>query len=112
MSQNISPTTKITTKVTAKIASLSRLKKDPDQAFLDQYTDQLNNVFAYMQELQEINTDEILATDIIEKIDLEQLREDEPDNNQIKYQQTRKNIINNFPQKQGDFLVLPIRIIE
>ncbi len=102
----------ITPQIVKKIASLSRLSSDPDQEFLNKYSDQLSNVLDYLETLQEVDVTGISATQVIAKITLDQLQEDEIDQDQARYQKTRANIIANFPAKQGDLLVIPVRIIE
>lgn len=102
----------ITTSTTVKIASLSRLQSNPDQEFLDKYTTELNNVLDYVTQIQSQNTDGITATDIMQTITIDKLREDEVETDLEKQAKTRKNIIANFPNKKGNLLVLPVRIIE
>jgi aspartyl-tRNA(Asn)/glutamyl-tRNA(Gln) amidotransferase subunit C len=102
----------INSQTVRKIASLSRLKSDPDEQFLSKYSSQLTNVLDYLETLQEVDVTGVSATAVIAKITLDDLQEDQIDPDQDNYQITRTNIIANFPQRQGDLLVIPVRIIE
>lgn len=99
-------------KITKTIADLSRLQSNPDTDFLDKYTEELNNVLDYVTQIQAQDTGNILPTDIMQTIKVDKLREDEPAKDQEKYAKTRANIIAGFPNKKGNLLVLPVRIIE
>lgn len=98
--------------VTTTIASLSRVKSSPDEEFLDKYTGELNSVLDYVTQIQSQDTGDILPTDIMQTISINQLREDEPPKDAQKYARTRSNIIAGMPKRKGDLLELPIRIIE
>jgi aspartyl/glutamyl-tRNA(Asn/Gln) amidotransferase C subunit len=103
--------TLINYQTTTKIANLSRLQSSPSQEFLDKYTTELNNVLDYVTEIQTQDTTGIEATDIMQTITVEQLREDKPPTNLAKYNKTRQNIKAGFPKRKGDLLELPTRII-
>jgi aspartyl-tRNA(Asn)/glutamyl-tRNA(Gln) amidotransferase subunit C len=97
----------ITKDTVAKVAKLARLSSNPDDAFLEKYTGELSSILDYINQLQEVDTDGISPTDGIRTINVNELREDTPPIHQEDYDRIRKNIINNFPNKQGDLLMLP-----
>lgn len=97
----------ITKATVAKVAKLARLSNNPDEAFLDKYTGELSSIIEYINQLQEVDTTGITPTDGIRTIKVNQLREDNEPSNMEEYNRIRQNIINNFPNKQGDLLVLP-----
>jgi aspartyl-tRNA(Asn)/glutamyl-tRNA(Gln) amidotransferase subunit C len=97
----------ITKDTVAKVAKLARLSNNPDEEFLNKYTGELSSIIEYINQLQEVDTTGISPTDGIRTINVSQLREDTPPINMDEYNTIRQNIINNFPNKQGDLLVLP-----
>ena len=90
-----------------KIAFLARLSKDPSPEFLEKYGRELGAILEYMEQLQEFDTSAIDPFSGTRTISVSQLRQDEPTPDQELYQQVRQNIINNFPNRQGDLLVIP-----
>jgi aspartyl/glutamyl-tRNA(Asn/Gln) amidotransferase C subunit len=102
---------KITPALVKKIAFLSRISSNPSDQTLEKYAGELENIVSYIDQLTEVDTTGINATDIIATIKLDDLAEDKPYSDQEKYQRVRQNIINNFPKKQGNLLVLQTRII-
>jgi aspartyl-tRNA(Asn)/glutamyl-tRNA(Gln) amidotransferase subunit C len=97
----------ITQDTVAKVAKLARLSNNPSPEFLTKYTTELSSILDYINQLQEVDTNGVSPTDGIRTIKVSQLREDTPDANQEDYQRVRNNIINNFPNRQGDLLTLP-----
>jgi len=93
--------------IVRKIALLARLSKDPSPEFLEKYGLELGAVLEYMEQLKELDTSGADPFGGVRTIAIDQLRNDEPDQNQNDYLRVRQNIINNFPNKQGDLLVLP-----
>ncbi|MGL4758629.1 MAG: Asp-tRNA(Asn)/Glu-tRNA(Gln) amidotransferase subunit GatC [Patescibacteria group bacterium] len=91
----------------AKVAKLARINNNPDEEFLEKYSKELSSILDYINQLQEVDTSGISPVDGIRTIKINQLREDTPDIDQTKYSRIRRNIINNFPNKQGDLLLLP-----
>lgn len=92
----------------SKIAYLSRLNNQPDQEFLDKYGSELSDVLDYVAELKQVDTSSV--TNMLGSaniVSLSDLAEDEPDISETDYQRIRQNIINNFPDRQGDLLLLP-----
>ena len=90
-----------------KIAFLARLSKNPSPEFLEKYGIELGAVLEYMEQLKEIDTSGIDPFAGVRTITVSELRDDEPVLNIVDYNRIRQNIINNFPNKQGDLLVLP-----
>ena len=91
----------------AKIAYLSRLSHQPGQDFLDKYGQELGAILEYVAQLQEVDTSSVtnlLGTSRV--VTLDALAEDEPwDEGEAG--RIRQNIIDNFPNRQGDLLVVP-----
>jgi len=104
--------TKIDKETVRKIALLSRLSSNPSDEFLEKYANELSNILTYVEELQAVNTEGVLATDIFRTVFIDDLREDVEEKNVQQYQQIRNNIIQNFPKKQGNLLLIPVRIVE
>ncbi len=98
---------KLTKSTVAKIAKLARISSEPDDAFLEKYTSELEAVLTHIEQLKKVDTTGISPFDGIRTINIEDLREDEPEKDTDTYGRIRQNIINNFPNKQGDLLVLP-----
>jgi len=90
-----------------KIAFLARLSKDPSPEFLLKYGIELGAILEYMEQLKELDTSGIDPFAGVRTIEIAALRADEPTNNIVEYNRIRQNIIRNFPNKQGDLLVLP-----
>jgi aspartyl-tRNA(Asn)/glutamyl-tRNA(Gln) amidotransferase subunit C len=98
--------TKLDAAAVKKIAYLARLNQNPDQAFLDKYGDEIGEILGYVQELNEVDTSGIDPLGGSRTIFVFQLRDDEPADSPD-YDRVRTNIINNFPNKQGNLLVVP-----
>lgn len=90
-----------------KIAKLARISSNPSEEFLEKYSKELNSIVEYVGKLKELDTTGISATDGIRTITVSQLREDNPPQDIKEYMRIRQNIINNFPAKQGDLLIVP-----
>jgi aspartyl-tRNA(Asn)/glutamyl-tRNA(Gln) amidotransferase subunit C len=102
----------ITKAVVSKTFNLGRIGKDLPEDVLNKFTDQLGSIVGYVDQLQSVDTTGITSTDIIARISIDQLREDEPEKDQQSASRIRQNIINNFPNKQGNLLLLPLRIVD
>lgn len=102
----------ITKAVVSKTFMLGRIGKDLPEDVLDKFTDQLGSIVGYVDQLQSVDTKGIASTDIIARITIDQLRDDEPELDKDRANRVRTNIINNFPQKQGNLLLLPLRIVD
>jgi aspartyl-tRNA(Asn)/glutamyl-tRNA(Gln) amidotransferase subunit C len=95
-----------------KVGNLSRLFTEIGDSELDKYQSQLSAVLDYADELSKIDTTGFSPHQAIATIGLDDLRVDEVDEDTTTVERIRQNILNNFPARQGDFLQLPIRIIE
>jgi aspartyl-tRNA(Asn)/glutamyl-tRNA(Gln) amidotransferase subunit C len=98
---------KLDAEIVRKIALLARLSKDPSPEFLEKYGLELGAVLEYMEQLKELDTAGIDPFGGARTITIDELRDDTPNTNTQDYLRVRQNIINNFPNKQGDLLVLP-----
>jgi aspartyl/glutamyl-tRNA(Asn/Gln) amidotransferase C subunit len=101
----------ITEETVQKVSNLAMISSNPSEEFKQKYSKELSNFFDYAQDFLEIDTKGILPTDIIKKTTIDNLRLDEPSKNQSEKERIAKNIIQNFPQKQGNFLVIPKKIV-
>jgi aspartyl-tRNA(Asn)/glutamyl-tRNA(Gln) amidotransferase subunit C len=98
---------KLDSSTVKKIAQLAKLSSDPSPEFLDKYGEELGAILEYVDQLQEVDTSDILPTDGLRTIKIADLREDNPPENQENYDRIRVNIISNFPTKNGVLLELP-----
>jgi aspartyl/glutamyl-tRNA(Asn/Gln) amidotransferase C subunit len=89
-----------------KILNLSKLSDNPSDDFITKMMEQLNNFLEYAKDIQKIDVSSVGTFDGIRTIKIDQLREDNEDPDQEKYQRIRQNIINNFPKKQNNLLVI------
>jgi aspartyl/glutamyl-tRNA(Asn/Gln) amidotransferase C subunit len=90
-----------------KIAFLARLCSNPSPEFLEKYGLELGAVLEYMEELKEVDTSKVSVFSGSRIISISDLREDLPHSDTETYARIRQNIIQNFPNRQGDLLVLP-----
>ena len=97
----------ITTNITQKIAKLSHLSVELSDQEVHKYTSQLGAVLEYVEQLQSVDTGKIQALDGIRTCQISDLRPDIVSQDQGDYNRIRQNIIANFPNKQGNLLVLP-----
>lgn len=98
----------ITPAIVAKMAYLARLAKSPQPEFLDKYSRELGAILDYVAELNQVDISQV--TDVIGSarvVTMDDLAADEPEVSPDEYQRIRANIIANFPNKQGDLLILP-----
>jgi aspartyl/glutamyl-tRNA(Asn/Gln) amidotransferase C subunit len=106
------PQSLITKDEILKILKLSRLSKNPSLDLVSAYQSDLETILEYVNQLKTVDTSSVASTDVFRKIKVDQLADDQPYSNQAQYQQTRTNIINLFPAKRGDLLLLPIQVVE
>ena len=106
MSSSVS-TSKISAAQVRKVAKMAKLDSNPSDEFVAKFQKQLGDILAHVEELALVDTTGILPTDGISTISVSQLRVDQPAADQERYQRIRKNIIANFPRKQGDLLIVP-----
>jgi aspartyl-tRNA(Asn)/glutamyl-tRNA(Gln) amidotransferase subunit C len=98
---------KITNQVVKKIGYLARLSNDPDEQILNKYTEELDKILNYVEELNEVDVSGVDPLEGVRTIKLNELREDEPVADSEEYAKVRANIIRNFPQSQGNLLIVP-----
>jgi aspartyl/glutamyl-tRNA(Asn/Gln) amidotransferase C subunit len=108
---NDSKPTIISEEIVKKMSNLAMIFSNPSEEFKQKYSKELSTFFDYAQDFLEIDTKEILPTDIIKKTTIDNLRLDEPSKIQTEKERIAKNIIQNFPQKQGNFLAIPKKIV-
>ena len=93
----------VTTEDVKKIAQLSKL--DFKEEEIEKFTHQMNEILDYMQQLNEINTDDVEPLfHVIEPGNV--LRDDT-----VKQSSPRDEILKNAPLKSDEFIIVP-RIIE
>ena len=102
----------INSTVVKKMLGLAKLGNSYSEQELEKLAGELSSVLEYVQELKEVDTSGVSSTTIIQTCKIDDLRPDTPPTDLDKYGQVRQNIINNFPKKQGDLLVLPIKVVE
>ena len=73
---------------------------------VEKYESELNSILNHVSELLKVDTSNIEAMSGIRTISIDELRPDEPEHNQALYENIRSRIIANFPEKEGDFLVI------
>jgi aspartyl-tRNA(Asn)/glutamyl-tRNA(Gln) amidotransferase subunit C len=91
------------------LAELARLKLKDDE--IEKLTQDLNKILNYVEKIQELNLKDIEPlTNIIERLPL---REDEilSEEERKIIEEIREKIIENFPQKEGNYLKVP-KILE
>lgn len=102
----------ITKESVKKVGALSRLFIEIDDVKLDLYQSQLSAILGYADELSKIDVTGISPHQAFTTIGINDLRDDEADPDSATVERVRQNILSNFPSRQGDFLQLPVRIIE
>jgi len=102
----MSDTNQLDPKVVAKIAYLARLSKNPSPEFLAEYGKHLSSILDYVKELSNLDTKDVSPLSGLRTIEISELDEDETNSETIEYAETRQLIIDNFPSKKGDYLVL------
>lgn len=90
-----------------KVARLARLQEDASKDFVDTFGGQLNDIFEYINQLKEVDTAGISPLDGVRTTTVAELREDKVNQDREEYTRIRNNIIDAFPNKQGDLLILP-----
>jgi aspartyl-tRNA(Asn)/glutamyl-tRNA(Gln) amidotransferase subunit C len=91
------------------LAELARLKLRDDE--IEKLTQDLNKILSYVEKIQELNLKDVEPlTNIIERLPL---REDEilSEEERKIIEEIREKIIENFPQKEGNYLKVP-KILE
>ena len=91
--------TKISASDVRKVANLARLELPEDQ--IETYTAQLEKILAYVDQLQEINTQNIPPTTRALEV-VNAMREDS-----VEVNCSREDILDQAPQREGDFFRVP-----
>jgi aspartyl/glutamyl-tRNA(Asn/Gln) amidotransferase C subunit len=95
-----------------KVANLSRFSSDMEleQALVSQT--HLSAILDFANDLSKVDVTGYSSFGAMATVTINDLRDDQIDPDTVKYERVKKNIIANFPDKQDDFLQLPVRIIE
>jgi Asp-tRNA(Asn)/Glu-tRNA(Gln) amidotransferase C subunit len=112
MSVDLNNSNNISKESVKKVGMLGRLFTQIAEDKLELYQSQLSAVLGYANELSKIDTGDFSPHQAIGTIGISDLRDDQDNDNPVDYERVRQNILRNFPSRQGDFLQLPIRIIE
>ena len=91
--------TKISSSDVRKVAKLARLELPEDQ--IQTYTSQLEEILAYVDQLQEIDTDNVSPTTRAVEV-VNSMREDF-----VEVNCSREDILNQAPHREGDFFRVP-----
>ena len=90
---------KITKKEVLKIASLAKLSMSKGE--IEMYTNQMNDILAYMDQLNELDTDDIEPLSHV--LDLTNVtRADEE-----KLSLDREDVLKNAPETDGEYFIVP-----
>jgi aspartyl/glutamyl-tRNA(Asn/Gln) amidotransferase C subunit len=95
-----------------KVANLSRISGHLSEDELSKYQQNLASILGYADELLAIDVSNYSPHSAIASTTIQDLRADEPNNNNPDYARVRDNILSNFPSRKGAMLELPIRIVE
>ena len=91
--------TKISLSDVRKVAHLARLELPEDQ--IETYTEQIEEILSYVDQLQEIDTESIPPTSrAVEVVNV--MRED-----LVEVNCSREDLLNQAPQREGDFFRVP-----
>ena len=91
--------TKISSSDVRKVAKLARLELPEDQ--IDTYTGQLEEILSYVDQLQEIDTQNVPPTTRAVEV-VNAMREDV-----VNVKCSREDILNQSPHREGDFFRVP-----
>ena len=91
--------TKISSSDVRKVAKLARLELPEDQ--IETYTKQIEEILSYVDQLQEIDTINIPPTTRAVEV-INSMREDKVE---VKF--SREDILNQAPNREGDFYRVP-----
>ena len=91
--------TKISPTDVRKVAQLARLELPEDQ--IDTYTAQLEEILSYVDQLQEIDTQNVPPTTRAVEV-VNSMRED-----LVEVKCSREDILNQAPNREGDFFRVP-----
>ena len=91
--------TKISSSDVRKVAQLARLELPENQ--IETYTEQLEEILSYVDQLQEIDTENIPPTTRAVEV-VNAMRED-----LVEVNCSREDLLNQAPQREGDFFRVP-----
>ena len=91
--------TKISSSDVRKVAQLARLELPEDQ--IKTYTEQLEEILSYVDQLQDIDTKNIPPTTRAVEV-VNAMRDD-----LVEINSSREDILNQAPQREGDFFRVP-----
>ena len=91
--------TKISSNDVRKVAHLARLDLSEDQ--IEIYTEQLEEILSYVDQLQNVDTKNIPPTTRAVEV-VNAMREDK-----VEVNCSREDILNQAPQREGDFFRVP-----
>ena len=91
--------TKISSSDVRKVAQLARLELPEDQ--IETYTEQLEEILSYVDQLQDIDTENITPTTRAVEV-INAMREDLVEVNCL-----REDLLNQAPHREGDFFRVP-----
>ena len=91
--------TKISSSDVRKVAQLARLELPEDQ--IETYTEQIEEILSYVDQLQEIDTENIPPTTRAVEV-VNAMREDI-----VKVNCSREDLLNQAPSREGDFFRVP-----
>ena len=91
--------TKISSSDVRKVAQLARLELPEDQ--IETYTSQIEEILSYVEQLQEIDTQNIHPTTRAVEV-VNEMRED-----LVEFNNSREEILNQAPHREGDYFRVP-----
>ena len=91
--------TRISSSDVRKVAQLARLELPEDQ--IETYTSQLEEILSYVEQLQEIDTQNISPTTRAVEV-VNSMRDD-----LVEVYSSREDILNQAPHREGDFFRVP-----
>ncbi len=91
--------TKISSSDVRKVAHLARLELPEDQ--IETYTSQIEEILSYVDQLQEIDTQNVHPTTRAVEV-VNEMRED-----LVEFNDSREEILNQAPHREGDYFRVP-----
>ncbi|MCH8070097.1 MAG: Asp-tRNA(Asn)/Glu-tRNA(Gln) amidotransferase subunit GatC [Candidatus Marinimicrobia bacterium] len=91
--------TKITKKEVLKIASLAKLSLSEGE--IEMYTNQMNDILAYMDQLNELDTDDIEPLSHV--LDLTNVTRADKEKPSL----DREDVLKNAPETDGEYFIVP-----
>ena len=97
----------ITKAAVKKTGIISRLNHTGDDEFVTKYMKELEGILSKVEQMQQCDVEDVDVKARATKVRISDLRPDEPSEDVELKQRVRQNIIANFPNSQGDLLILP-----